>query len=84
MITQVHISLITNHFLFTCSSVADPDVFGSGSNSQRYGSGSGSLYHQAKIVRNTFLPTVMGLLFDLLYLKNVANVPVKKISRKTV
>jgi hypothetical protein len=62
----------------------DPDVFGSGSNSQRYGSGSGSFYHQAKIVRNTFLPTVMGLLFDLLYLKNVANVPVKKISRKTV
>jgi hypothetical protein len=40
------------------SSVADPDprVFGppgSGSISQRYGSGSGSFYHYAKIVRKT-------------------------------
>ncbi len=51
------------------SSVADPDppdphVFGppgsgSGSISQRYGSGfgSGSSYHQAKIIRKTFIPT---------------------------
>jgi hypothetical protein len=52
--------------LLLCGSVADPDqsdpyVFeppgsGSGSASQRYG--SGSLYHQAKIVRKTFIPTV--------------------------
>jgi hypothetical protein len=27
--------------------------------SQRYGSGSGSLYQQAKIVRKTFIPTVL-------------------------
>jgi hypothetical protein len=37
-------------------------VFGSpgfGSISQRYGSGSGSFYHQAKIVRKTLIPTVL-------------------------
>jgi hypothetical protein len=46
-------------------SVADPDppdphVFGppgSGSNSQRYG--SGSFYHHAKIVRKTLIPTIL-------------------------
>jgi hypothetical protein len=32
---------------------------GSGSISQRYGSGSGSFYHQAKIVRNTLIPAVL-------------------------
>ncbi len=31
---------------------------GSGSSYQRYGSGSGSFYQQAKIVRKTFLPAV--------------------------
>ncbi len=49
------------------SSVPDPDppdphVFGppgSGSISQRYGSRSGSFYHQAKIVRKTLIPIVM-------------------------
>jgi hypothetical protein len=55
-------------------SVADPDpsdpyVFrppGSGSISQRYGSGSGSgyFYHQAKTVRKTLIPTALRLLFD--------------------
>jgi hypothetical protein len=53
-------------------SVADPDppdprVFGppgSGSTSERYGSGScfgsgsGSFYHHAKIVRKTLIPTI--------------------------
>ncbi len=49
------------------TSVADPDppdphVFGpsgsgSGSTSQRYG--SGSFYHHAKIVRKTLIPTVL-------------------------
>jgi hypothetical protein len=51
-------------------SVADPDpsdpcVFGppgSGSISQRYGSGSGSFYHHAKIVRKTLIHTVLGLI----------------------
>jgi hypothetical protein len=40
----------------------DPHVFGppsSGSISQRYGSGSGSFYHQAKIVRQTSISTVL-------------------------
>jgi hypothetical protein len=51
----------------------DPHVFrppGSGSISQRYGSGfwsrsgsgSGSLYHQAKIIRKTLIPTALCLL----------------------
>ncbi len=50
------------------SSVADPDppdphVFGpSGSTSQRYGSGSGSFYHDAQIVRKTLSPTILWLL----------------------
>ena len=56
------------------SSVADPDpdphVFGppgSGFTSQRYGSGSGSFYHHAKIVRKTLIPTFL-LLFLTFYL----------------
>jgi hypothetical protein len=45
-----------NKLMLETTSVADPYVFGppgSGSNSQRYGSGSGSgtFYHQAKIVK---------------------------------
>jgi hypothetical protein len=46
------------------SSVADPDLSdpygvgppGSGSVSQRYGSGSGFFYQQCKIVRKTLIP----------------------------
>jgi hypothetical protein len=34
-----------------------PPGFKSGSISQRYGSGSGSLYHQAKLVRKTLIST---------------------------
>ncbi len=40
----------------------DPHVFGlpgSGSTSQRYGSGSGSFYQHAKIVRKTLIPTIL-------------------------
>jgi hypothetical protein len=40
----------------------DPHVFGphgSGSISQRYGSGSGSFYHEANIVRKTLISTVL-------------------------
>jgi hypothetical protein len=60
----------------------DPDPYvleppGSGSVSQRYGPGSGSFYHQAKIVRKTLLPIVFGLLSDLLSLKNDVHVPSK-------
>jgi hypothetical protein len=60
------------------SSVADPypsDPYigppGSGSGSQRYG--SGSFYNQEKIVRKTLIPTVLSLLFDFLSLKNDVN-----------
>ncbi len=40
----------------------DPHIFGtpgSGSTSQRYGSGSGSFYQHAKIVRKTLIPTIL-------------------------
>ncbi len=56
------------------SSVADPDpdppdprVFGppgSGSTSQRYGSGSRSFYHHAKIARKTLIPTILWLFLN--------------------
>jgi hypothetical protein len=44
--------------------LSDPYVSGPpgsryGSISQRYGSGSGSFYHQAKIVRKTLIPFVL-------------------------
>jgi hypothetical protein len=51
---------------YTDNSVADPDprIFGPpgsgfGSICQRFGSGSGSFYHQAKIVRKTSISTVL-------------------------
>ncbi len=50
--------------------------------SQRYGSGSGSFYHQAKILRKTLILTVMLLLFDFLSLKNDVNVPSKSKKQK--
>ncbi len=44
----------------------DPHVFGppgsgSGSTTQRYGSGSGSFYHHAKIERKTLIPSILWL-----------------------
>jgi hypothetical protein len=53
---------------------------GSGSVSQRYG--SGSFYPQAKIVRKTLISTVLQLLNDFLSLKNDVNVPSKSIKKK--
>jgi hypothetical protein len=51
------------------ASVADPDLYasdpyvfvppGSGSISQMYGSGSGSFYHQEKIVTKTLIATAL-------------------------
>jgi hypothetical protein len=59
-------------FLYRCLIVyepvlgTDPYVFVTpGSVSTRYGSGSGSFYHQAKIVRKTFIPPVFWLPFFL-------------------
>jgi hypothetical protein len=40
--------------------------------------GSGSFYHQAKIVRKTLIPTVLGLLLDFLSLKNDVDVPSRR------
>ena len=55
-------------------SLPDPAV----SVSRRYGSdyGSGS-FHQAKIVRKTFISTVLWLLYDFLPLETDVNVPSK-------
>ncbi len=60
----------------------DPHVYGppgSGSTSQRYG--SGSFYHHAKIVRKTLIPYFVTL-FDFLSLKNDVNVPSKSNKKK--
>jgi hypothetical protein len=58
------------------SSVPDPDPrvfwppgFASGSTSQRNGSGSGSFYHHAKIMRKILNPTILGLFFDFIFEK---------------
>jgi hypothetical protein len=65
--------------VFTSVPGPDPHVFGppgSGSISQRYG--SESFYDQAKIVRQTLIPSVLLLFFSFLSLKNdVLNVPSK-------
>jgi hypothetical protein len=63
-------------------SVADPDQYffgppGFGSISARCWSGSGSFYHQAKIVRKTLITTVLWLLYDFLSLKNGVDVASK-------
>ncbi len=52
----------------------------SGSVSQRYE--SGSFDHQTKIVRKTFICTVLRLLYDFLSLKNDVNVPSKRKRQK--
>ncbi len=44
--------------------------------------GSGSFYHQAKIVRKTLIPTVLLLLFDFLSLNNDVHVPSKNNKQK--
>jgi hypothetical protein len=53
---------------------------GSGSISQRYG--SGSFYHHANIVRKTLIPANFVTLFDFLSLKNDVNVPPKSNKQK--
>ena len=49
----------SDSLLFSYSLECISQCFGSGSTSKRYGSGSGSFYHQAKIVRKTLIPTVL-------------------------
>ncbi len=56
--------------------VLGPPGFPSGSVSHQYGSGSGSYYHLAKIVRKTLISTVLQLLYDFLSWKTNVNVPV--------
>jgi hypothetical protein len=60
---------------------SDPHAFGppgSGSICQR----SGSVYHQAKIVRKTPIPNVLWLLWDILSMKDDLNVPSKSNKQK--
>jgi hypothetical protein len=63
---KIRQSVVAKYLLF--SSVPDPPdphVFGppgSGSTSQRYGSGTGSFYHHAKIIRKTLIPSILWLL----------------------
>jgi hypothetical protein len=50
---------------------------------KRYGSGSGSFYHHAKIVRKTLIPTYYFItLFDFLSLENDVNVASKSNKQK--
>jgi hypothetical protein len=53
--------------------------------STKNGSGSGSFYHQAKIVRKTLIPTgtVLWLLYDLLCFKHDVNVASRSNKQKT-
>jgi hypothetical protein len=67
--------------------VPDPYVFGppgSGSVSHKYGSGSGSFHHQAKIVRKTLISTVLSLFYDFLSVKNDVNVASKSKKQKII
>ncbi len=82
---------ITDSNLF--NTVADPDpsdpyVFGppgSGSSSQRYGSGSRSFYHHTKIVKKSwFCLPFLWLLFDFLSVKTIVNVPSKSNKQKNL
>jgi hypothetical protein len=54
---------------------------GSGSTSQRYGSGSGSFYHHAKIIRKILNLAILWL-SDFLSLKNNVNLPSKSNKQK--
>ncbi len=47
--------------------------------SERYGSGSGTSNHQAKIVRKHMISTVLLLLYDFLSVKNDVNVYLQKV-----
>jgi hypothetical protein len=58
----------------------DPHVFGP----LGLGSGFGSFYHQAKIVRKTLIPNVLWLIYDFLSLKNDVNVPSKSNKQKNL
>ncbi len=65
----------------------DPDAYvfgppGSGSISTRYGSGTESFYHPAKIVGKTMIPNILWLLHDFLYSKNYVYVPSKSNKQK--
>jgi hypothetical protein len=71
-----------------CFSFADPDpdpyVFGPpGSRSVIQIYGSGSFYHQAKILRKTSIPTVLWLDFIMTSLKTNVNVTSKSNKHKT-
>ncbi len=66
--------------MFGVTSGADPDD--PGSDPLVRGTDPGSFYHQAKIVRQTLIPTVLWFLFVFLSLKNNVNVPSKSNKQK--
>jgi hypothetical protein len=48
------------------------------------GSGSGSFYHEAKIVRKTLIAIVLLLLYDFVSLKNDVNLASKRSRQKNL
>ncbi len=65
----------------------DPNVFGPPgprSVSKRYRYRSGAFYHQARIVRKPWIPTVLRLLYYFIFLKNDVNVASKSNKQKNV
>ncbi len=58
------------------TSVPDPHVFGP--------PGSGSFYHNAKLVRKTLIPTILWLFLTFLSLENYVNVPSKSNKQKKI
>jgi hypothetical protein len=86
--------IVDNFFELSVTSVPDPNTdppgprvfWPSGSTSQRYGSesgsGSGSFYHHAKIIRKNLESYYFVTLFGFLSLKNNVNVPSKSNKQK--
>ncbi len=73
--SRLHTTKLVNSVAGPNPDPSDPYVFGPS------GSGSGSFYHQAKVVRKTCIPTVLLLLFDFLSSKsNMQKNLFKKIS----
>jgi hypothetical protein len=62
--------LFLGRFLRICLFLGLPDSLVRDTNH-----GSGSFYHQVKIVKKTLIPTVLWLLYDFLSLKNYVKVP---------
>ncbi len=69
----------SNRIRFRDETDADRKVSGS----PVHALGSRSFYNQAKIVRETLIPTVLRLLYEFLSLKNDVNVALQSNKQKT-